>query len=104
MVLRAVGLALVIGCGACGGSPASPVDGKPGDTAPDGDVHVEDGPPTRHPCTSNFGTALTTSFGRLDGFLVAIVPPGGGPCNADSDHVHLQVQVNGAVYDIAITA
>src|SRR5690349_19176230 len=63
---------------------------------------VDDGTPMRMQCTSQFGNALSTTFGRLDGYLVAIVPPGGGPCNADSGHVHLQVKVNGAVYDIAV--
>ncbi len=45
---------------------------------------------------------MTSSFGRLDGFLVAIVPPGGSHCQSDASHVHLQVKVNGAVYDVAV--
>jgi hypothetical protein len=70
----------------------------------DGRLHVDDGSPTRQTCTSNFGTGLTAAptFGRLDGFLVAIVPPGNGGCNADSSHVHLQVRMNSAIYDVAI--
>jgi hypothetical protein len=40
--------------------------------------------------------------GRLDGTLVSIVQPGAHGCNGDADHVHLQVQANGAVYDVAI--
>ena len=75
------------------------VDGSTPDSVPNAD----DGAPTRRPCTGRFGTALTSEYGRLDGILVAIVPPGGGGCNADSSHVHLQVEVNGAVYDIAVT-
>jgi hypothetical protein len=63
----------------------------------------DDGPPTRQACTGNFGTALSTLHGRLDGFLVSIVPPGGSrTCNADSDHVHLQIVMNGATYDVAV--
>ena len=70
-----------------------------GDAAP---MQVDDGAPMRRPCTNQFGSALSSSYGRLDGYLVAIVQPGGGGCNADSDHVHLQVLAKGAVYDIAV--
>ncbi|MEO6772541.1 MAG: hypothetical protein ABI467_05890 [Kofleriaceae bacterium] len=66
-----------------------------------------DGTPTRQPCTSQFGTALPSSgtFGRLDGYLVAIVAPGQtSGCNDDDSHVHLQIKMNGAIYDIAIDA
>lgn len=66
-----------------------------------------DGTPTRQPCTSQFGTTLPSSgtFGRLDGYLVAIVAPGQtSGCNDDDSHLHLQIQMNGAIYDIAIDA
>ncbi len=66
-----------------------------------------DGTPTRQACTSNFGNALPSSgtFGRLDGYLVAIVPPGStSGCNDDSSHVHLQIKMNNEIYDIAIDA
>lgn len=89
---------------ACGGSAATP-DAPRGDARPPADGSngsAADGTPTRMPCTSNFGSALSTTFGRLDGYLVAIVPPGTGGCNADRGHVHLQVKVNGAIYDIAV--
>jgi len=65
-------------------------------------MHVEDGTPTRMPCVSSFGNELTQSFGRLDGFLVAIVPVGANNCNGDSDHVHLQVRMQGEIYDVAV--
>jgi hypothetical protein len=62
-----------------------------------------DGPPVRHPCTSSFGAALTSgSQGRLDGILVAVVPPGGHACSGDAHHVHLQIMMQGAVYDVAV--
>jgi hypothetical protein len=52
-------------------------------------------------CTSQFGSALTTDHGRLDGYLVAIVQPyTSRSCNSDS-HVHLQVSAGGATYDVA---
>jgi hypothetical protein len=62
-----------------------------------------DGTPVRDACTSNLGHALTTGFGRLDGYLVAILPPGHHGCPSDSDHVHLQIRMSGEIYDIAIT-
>jgi hypothetical protein len=92
---------------ACGGGSSSAVDARPGDVATDGRLHVEDGAPTRFACTSNFGQLLGASntYGRLDGYLVAVVPPSSmNSCNADTSHVHLQVRMNGAVYDVAVDA
>jgi hypothetical protein len=102
---RAVLLACVLA--ACGGDDGGTTIDAAVDAPPnDGRVHVDDGAPTRMPCTSSFGAALTNTptFGRLDGYLVAIVPPSGGSaCNADSSHVHLQIRMNGAIYDVAVT-
>ena len=64
---------------------------------------TEDGAPVRQACTSSFGHGITSAYGRLDGELVAIVPPGHHGCNGDSDHLHLQVAALGGVYDLAIT-
>lgn len=62
-----------------------------------------DGTPTRQPCTSTFGSAMTTAFGRLDGFLVSIVNPNTTTsCRGDDNHIHLQVKVNGGIEDIAV--
>ena len=93
---------LVCALAACGSSPA--IHDASGDGAPpvDGTLDAVDGTPTRQQCTSQFGSALTSVYGRLDGYLVAIVQPGNGGCNADSDHVHLQVKMNGAIYDVAV--
>jgi len=84
-------------------------DAGPADSGSDGagDASVSndggDGPPTRVPCTSSFGDALSGAYGRLDGFAVAVVPPAsGGGCNADRHHVHLQVSAGGQTYDVAI--
>lgn len=64
---------------------------------------VPDGTPTRQSCTGGFGSGLTTQHGRLDGYLVSIVPVGGSKtCNGDSHHIHLQVRMNGGIYDVAI--
>src|SRR5262249_14720105 len=59
--------------------------------------------PQRLTCTDVLGSALTTSFGRLDGYLVSIVPPGHHGCNGDSSHIHLQVRASGSTYDLAVT-
>jgi hypothetical protein len=101
--VRAVVLVCAV-LGACGSSGSSHDAAITGDVAPPIDVTVDadDGTPIRQPCTSQLGNALTSMYGRLDGTLVAIVPPGNGPCNADSDHVHLQIQMNGAIYDVAV--
>ncbi len=84
-------------------STGGAITGAGGD---DGGVEASgppDGTPTRQPCTSTFGTGLTTTHGRMDGLLVAVVPPGGmHPCNDDTGHVHLQVQIAGAIYDVAV--
>lgn len=61
-----------------------------------------DGTPTRRPCTNTFGSAMNTTFGRLDGFLVSIVNPGTTGCSGDAHHVHLQVLVNGGIENIAV--
>src|SRR5262245_33732942 len=55
-------------------------------------------------CATTFaGTALTGTFGRLDGHLEAMVPANGPrACRADSDHVHLQIAMNNVVYDVAV--
>lgn len=98
-------LLLAFALAACGGG-GDAVDGAPG--TEDGNPadspmgHVDDGTPVRQNCTSNFGNALTTEYGRLDGFLVAVVPPQTGACNADRQHVHLQVKMNNEIYDVAI--
>src|SRR5262249_41616249 len=110
--LRAAMLVLLIGCR---GPIAVHVDASPADTGtidaasdarvPDAPSDVLDGAPMRRPCTETFGNALPpTTFGRMDGFLVAVVQPGPttAPCHADTTHVHLQVLVNGAVYDVAV--
>ncbi|MBV8758219.1 MAG: hypothetical protein JO257_13110 [Deltaproteobacteria bacterium] len=93
---------LVCLLGACGSSSTAKIDAPAGGSA-DALLDAVDGTPTRQPCTGRFGTALTSVYGRLDGYLVAIVQPGSGSsCNGDSDHVHLQVKMNGAIYDVAI--
>jgi len=110
MSLRAGVLVLLIGCRGplAAHGDASPADtgladARTADSAPaDTGGDTVDGTPMRRPCTSSFGNALSPVYGRMDGYLVAIVPPGTGGCHADLGHVHLQVEISGAVYDVAV--
>jgi len=62
-----------------------------------------DGTPVRLPCTGSFGSAMSATYGRLDGILVSIVNlNGSSTCRGDNNHLHLQVQVNGGIEDIAV--
>jgi hypothetical protein len=66
-----------------------------------------DGPATRTssctPLSAQNGTAINTNYGRLDGTLSYVLPQGGpSSCNGDDSHVHLQVEVSGNVYDVAV--
>jgi hypothetical protein len=64
-------------------------------------------PPARNsactPLSQQTGTAVDTNHGRMDGTLVYILPvDGSSSCNGDSAHVHLQVEMSGNVYDVAV--
>lgn len=90
-----------------GGGNASPADAPTDVITTDGRYNADDGTPTRLQCTSQFGNKLssTATYGRLDGYLVAIVAPTNqNGCNADSSHVHLQIRMMGSVYDVAVDA
>ncbi len=84
------------------GDDASMLADASSDTTASPDSDGLDGTPMRRACTGAFGSALTMSFGRLDGYLVAIVPLGNRGCNGDGSHVHLQVLVQSSVYDVAV--
>lgn len=93
-------------CSTGGGTPDAGVPDAGGGGTPDaGGGGTGDGTPTRQPCTSTFGSAMTATFGRLDGFLVAIVNPNTTTsCRGDDNHIHLQVKVNGGIEDIAVNS
>ncbi|HWU90090.1 MAG TPA: hypothetical protein VN253_22660 [Kofleriaceae bacterium] len=100
-----IGLVVVFASTGCRDpSRAGAVDAAPPGVPADApaDTFISDGTPTRLPCTNSFGSALSTSYGRLDGILVAIVPPGTPGCNSDPNHVHLQVRLDGSIYDVAV--
>lgn len=88
--MRAVAVVAAAACGSSSPSTArdaAAVDAYPGAAA----------------CASTFGSALTDSFGRLDGTLLAIVPPGDNDCaQPNSTHVTVQVTMGGDVYRMVV--
>ncbi len=54
-------------------------------------------------CTDTFGDALTDSFGRLDGTVLALVAPSDTQCPlVNNDHLVIEVTMNGAVYRMVV--
>ncbi len=61
------------------------------------------GTPKAKDCAATFGKALTSAFGRLDGTLLAVVTPTDTQCaQPNSDHLIVQVKVNGAAYRMVV--
>jgi hypothetical protein len=80
------------------GADASAADASKQDA-----TNGDDGTPNRVPCTNSLGSGLSPGgFGRLDGFVTSVISPGGGACNADAHHVHVQVSAGGQTYDVAV--
>jgi hypothetical protein len=81
--------------------------GTEGSTEAGGEASSTDGTPSYTsactPLSEQTGTAINTKHGRLDGYLSYVVPQGGPvSCNGDDSHVHLQIEVSGLVYDVAV--
>ena len=91
VVCDAMRLAFLV-LAACGGShPAVPLD-----AAPDAD-------PKAAPCTGTFGTGLPTGFGRMDGTVLAVVPPGDEACpEPNSTHLIVEIVQQGAAYRLVV--
>jgi hypothetical protein len=54
-------------------------------------------------CTDQFGNALTDSYGRVDGTVLALVSPGDVQCPLpNNDHLVIEVTMNGAVYRMVV--
>jgi hypothetical protein len=90
-----------------GGSSEDDASGSSGgdassSTSTDSGASSLDGPATRKTCSNTFGNELSMFYGRLDGFLVSIVPEGQHSCNGDSTHVHLQILMHNGIYDVAV--
>jgi hypothetical protein len=62
----------------------------------------DDGPPNRKPCTTSLGSGLTQAFGRIDGYLSAVIIPNQATCKPDNDHVYLQISMSNATYQMAV--
>jgi hypothetical protein len=55
------------------------------------------------PCATSFGDALTNAFGRLDGTVLAVVPPNDQTCAMPNmTHLVVQVTMNGAAYRMVV--
>ena len=105
--------ALSVGVTACASSSPAPTTALPdagadavapapldsgtdtGDAAVDADKSA--------PCAKTFGAALTNAFGRLDGTVVAVVPPNDQMCALpNATHLIVQVAMQGAVYRMVV--
>src|SRR4051812_49671833 len=54
-------------------------------------------------CTATFGGALTAPYGRLDGTVLAVVPPAHPTCaRPNNDHLVLEVTAGGAAYRMVV--
>ena len=104
-------VALCVGCSSSTPSASSPEpdasaadasvldagapDSGPGDAADDVDKAA--------PCATSFGSALTNAFGRLDGTVLAIVPPNDQACALpNSTHLVIQVTIAGVAYRMVV--
>jgi hypothetical protein len=112
---------LAPGVVACSGSKASAIDG-PADAAVDSSIDTNggdggDGGTEASPapadaaadvdkslaCAKTFGTELVSGYGRLDGTVLAVVPPADNACALpNADHLVLQVTMHGAAYRMVV--
>lgn len=87
--------------GATGDTSATGETGATGESGPTGPTATTGNKAAA--CASTFGAALTAPYGRLDGTVVAIVKPVDQQCTMpNSDHVIVQVKMNGAVYRMVV--
>jgi hypothetical protein len=55
------------------------------------------------PCATSFGSVLTNAFGRLDGIVLAVVPPNDQTCAMPNmTHLVIQVTMNDAAYRMVV--
>jgi hypothetical protein len=84
--------------------PATPPPPEPVDSgAPDAPEDTSADAGLTGKCADTFGSSLTTGFGRIDGVVYAVQKPSDTQCAMpNSDHLILQVLMNGAVYRMVI--
>lgn len=76
-------------------APAETSADATADTAPEGSL--------AGPCASAFGASMPAGYLRTDGYLVAAVGPEDSQCAMpNSDHLVLQLRVQGAVYRLVV--
>lgn len=98
---------LLAGCAATppGGDDASLDPGVEDAGAPDAgddDAGSADAGTKADRCVSTFGAVFTSAFGRADGTVVAVVPPGWQCPMPNGDHVVIQVSIDGGVQRLVV--
>lgn len=94
---------VVVGCSA---PPAPELEVDAGEVlvVDDGGVDagvVDAGLKSDH-CADTFGSLFTNAFGRADGIVTAVVPPGFQCPLPNSDHVVIQVSIDGGVQRLVV--
>jgi hypothetical protein len=83
----------------CDGSSAAPSDATTADALLDAAANDD----KAANCATSFPSVLDTGFGRLDGIVRAVVPPGHPTCALpNSDHLVVQVDVGAVTYRIVV--
>ncbi len=98
-------VALVLCLLGCGG-PTSVVTEDAGtqleDAGTESDAGVVDAGHKADACAATFGSLFTNAFGRADGTVVAVVPPAWTCPLPNSDHVVIQVSIDGGVQRLVV--
>ena len=95
---------LVLSCLAAGvGCDGTPAPATPADAAPDSATPDAATIDKAAHCAATFGSGLSNGFGRLDGTVLAVVRPTETRCaEPNSDHLVVQVTVEGAAYRMVV--
>lgn len=105
-MLRATVSLLLLSSAACGvvePGRDTTLTGDAGDAGAELDAGIDAGVKKQAACASAFGSALTNAFGRIDGVVVAVVPPGDPGCALpNGDHVVVQVEFDGGVHRMVV--
>jgi hypothetical protein len=102
---RLAPIALLVGIAACGSKAPTNADAPVAiDAALDAGLDGPIDPSGKAAnCATTFGTSLTASFGRLDGTVLAVVPPDDQACTApNATHLVVQATMGGAAYRLVI--
>lgn len=100
--MRVLLAALLLGCA----SEPTVTPGVGPAELPDASVDAAPFPVRRLPCVQRSALARDLpleAWGALEGELVTIVLPTDKGCPTDPDHLHLQLEVSGKRYDVAVT-